>query len=169
MPQKSAELATSPVSDTDMSASSSLSVTQVNQGTKQTLDLSNLRKIPSTVSLSATRPTSPSAYTPVTPSLTVGTSTATDDEDTDFQSAYSASPRASHGSFENYSLNTYDVNNSEQNISTEVSASHLDDFGTITKGRASGASRPSTATGRERASTRASEDTVTAGRIGTSH
>ncbi|TFY80724.1 hypothetical protein EWM64_g3288, partial [Hericium alpestre] len=57
-----------------------------------------LRKIPSSVSLSATRPTSPSAQTPaLTPAMT-GT---TDDSDTDFQSAYSMtpSPRESYGSF----------------------------------------------------------------------
>lgn len=42
--------------------------------------------------------TSPSEMTPTTPSLTPG---AADDSDTDFQSAYSASPRGSYGSFEN--------------------------------------------------------------------
>ncbi|KAL4243513.1 DENN domain-containing protein [Abortiporus biennis] len=52
---------------------------------KQNLELPGLRKIPSTVSLSATRPTSPSAITPVTPSMTTAPSITTDDEDTDFQ------------------------------------------------------------------------------------
>jgi EEF1A N-terminal glycine/lysine methyltransferase len=36
--------------------------------------------------------------TPSTPGLTVGVSSPTDDDDTDFQSAYSESPRNSHGS-----------------------------------------------------------------------
>lgn len=55
-----------------------------------------LRRIGSGVSLSATPP-SP-ALTPVTPSLTQGNIGTTDDEDmSDFQSAYSISPRDSYG------------------------------------------------------------------------
>jgi len=46
------------------------------------------------------RPVTPSELTPTTPSLTPGISATTDDEETDFQSAYSASPRDSYGSFD---------------------------------------------------------------------
>ncbi|OBZ79713.1 hypothetical protein A0H81_01119 [Grifola frondosa] len=63
--------------------------------TNQSLDQPGLREIPSTASLSAIRPLS--VATPSTPSLTPSTSAATDDEETDFQSAYSASPRAAMG------------------------------------------------------------------------
>ena len=56
----------------------------------------SLRRIGSGVSLSATPP-SP-ALTPITPTLTHGNIGSTDDEDTsDFQSAYSVSPRDSYG------------------------------------------------------------------------
>jgi len=55
-----------------------------------------LRRIGSGVSLSATPP-SP-ALTPITPALTQGNIGSTDDEDmSDFQSAYSVSPRDSYG------------------------------------------------------------------------
>lgn len=55
-----------------------------------------LRRIGSGVSLSATPP-SP-VLTPITPSLTQGNIGSTDDEDmSDFQSAYSISPRDSYG------------------------------------------------------------------------
>ena len=55
-----------------------------------------LRRISSGVSLSATPP-SP-ALTPITPALTQGNIGSTDDEDmSDFQSAYSVSPRDSYG------------------------------------------------------------------------
>ncbi|KAK0208211.1 DENN domain-containing protein [Desarmillaria ectypa] len=56
-----------------------------------------IRKISSGASLSATRP---SQATPTTLGLTPVVAVATDDSDTDFQSAYSASPRGSYGSFE---------------------------------------------------------------------
>ncbi|KAK0506225.1 DENN domain-containing protein [Armillaria luteobubalina] len=56
-----------------------------------------IRKISSGASLSATRP---SQATPTTPGLTPVAAGATDDSDTDFQSAYSASPRGSYGSLE---------------------------------------------------------------------
>ena len=59
-----------------------------------------LRKIASGVSLSATRPASPAALTPSTPALTPALTGTTDDSDTDFQSAYSASPRESYGDFD---------------------------------------------------------------------
>ena len=73
-----------------------------------------LRRMPSDVSISALRQdhasaTSPAstAMSPITPSLTTGTSVATtDDEETDFQSAYSTSPRGSYASFENFAVMT---------------------------------------------------------------
>ncbi|KZT30581.1 hypothetical protein NEOLEDRAFT_1053137 [Neolentinus lepideus HHB14362 ss-1] len=58
-------------------------------------ELPKLRKISSGASLSAMTPASPSAKTPSTPALTPGVGT-TDESDTDFQSAYSASPRGSY-------------------------------------------------------------------------
>ncbi|KDQ63546.1 hypothetical protein JAAARDRAFT_29564 [Jaapia argillacea MUCL 33604] len=58
-------------------------------------DMTRLRKIPSGLSITATRPISPSAPTPSTPALTPGVA-STDDSDTDFQSAYSTSPRGSY-------------------------------------------------------------------------
>ncbi|KAF9453813.1 hypothetical protein P691DRAFT_755175 [Macrolepiota fuliginosa MF-IS2] len=47
---------------------------------------------------------SPDQVTPTTPSLTPGASAATDESDTDFQSAYSASPRNSYGNFDHDAL-----------------------------------------------------------------
>ncbi|KAF5390328.1 hypothetical protein D9757_002945 [Collybiopsis confluens] len=56
-----------------------------------------VRKIASGASLSATRPISPSAVvTPSTPALSPGPHGTTDESDSDFQSAYSVSPRASY-------------------------------------------------------------------------
>ncbi|PCH33648.1 hypothetical protein WOLCODRAFT_112226 [Wolfiporia cocos MD-104 SS10] len=60
---------------------------------KQSLELPALRQFPTSTTLSA----SPSEITPITPSLSVSTSVTTDDEDADFQSAYSMSPRNSYG------------------------------------------------------------------------
>jgi hypothetical protein len=76
----------------------SLSVTNEEQGTLEAQN--HVCKISSEASLSAARPTSFTQMTPTTPSLTPGISVTTDDSDTDFQSAYSTSPRASYGSFE---------------------------------------------------------------------
>jgi nicotinamide N-methyltransferase len=55
-----------------------------------------VRRVSSGASLSATTPQSSSDVTPATPALAPGVSATTDDEDTDFQSAYSASPRESY-------------------------------------------------------------------------
>lgn len=125
------------------------------------VDLPGLRKIPSAVSIGATRSSSPSAPTPITPSLTTATSTTTDDEDTDFQSAYSASPRGSYGSFENFAVKTYDTSDgSEAGTPTTTGGSpdHLDDFG----GRTSRDRASSTATAKDtKGRLRASQDTVT--------
>ncbi|THH21551.1 hypothetical protein EW146_g15 [Bondarzewia mesenterica] len=59
-----------------------------------------LRKIASGVSLSAMRPVSPPVLIPSTPALTPALTGTTDDSDTDFQSAYSTSPRESYGDFD---------------------------------------------------------------------
>ncbi|EPQ60637.1 hypothetical protein GLOTRDRAFT_68450 [Gloeophyllum trabeum ATCC 11539] len=84
-------------------------------------ELPKLRKISSGVSLSAMRPASPSALTPSTPALTPGVGT-TDDSDTDFQSAYSASPRGSYAG-----PNGEQVSEEEESEPTEND--HADDFG----------------------------------------
>jgi EEF1A N-terminal glycine/lysine methyltransferase len=96
-----------------------------------------LRKIPSDVSISALRPASSSASnTPVTPTLTTGASVATDDEETDFQSAYSTSPRHSYGNFDNYVVRP-EESDSEQGTPTTVAKEYLDDFGPSNRERAS--------------------------------
>jgi len=131
-----------------------------------TLDLpgvrapSSLRKIPSTVSLSATRPPSPSLKTPITPSLTTGTNTTTDDEDTDFQSAYSASPRGSYGEFDNYAAKDYERSGSESESGTPTAMDkdHLNDFGRTSRDRA--ASNATAKVTPAKSLLRASQDTV---------
>ncbi|KAI0655095.1 AEX-3 domain-containing protein [Cubamyces menziesii] len=134
------------------------------QVTTATLELPGLRKIPSTASISAF---SPSTVTPTTPALTPGASAATDDEDTDFQSAYSTSPRGSYGSFEHYAGKGYSDTGSEQATPTGLTADHLDEFGArqdvALKSRERNFST-STATAakvnKARLTPRASEDTV---------
>lgn len=96
-----------------------------------------LRKLPSNVSLSALRPVSPSGSNiPVTPSLTTGASVTTDDEETDFQSAYSTSPRASYGNFDNYVIRPGE-SNSEQGTPTYIAKEYLDDISPSNRERAS--------------------------------
>ena len=92
-----------------------------------------LRKIPSSASISAI---SAQAATPSTPALTPGgASAATDDEETDFQSAYSTSPRGSYGELDPARAG-YD---SEQGTPTTVDHRHgrghhhLDEFGARTE------------------------------------
>jgi len=130
-------------------------------GDKQTLAPPNLRKMPSTVSLSATRPASPSAVTPTTPSLSLGAGVTTDDEETDFQSAYSASPRGSYGSFENFSVGTYPASDSEQGTPTRDNKARLDDFEPLSvKGRERVSSTSTATDSKVRKSGRTSEETV---------
>ena len=131
---------------------------------QQTLDVSTLRKIPSTASISAI---SPQAVTPSTPALTPGASAITDDEETDFQSAYSTSPRGSYGSFEHYGVKTYEhEEHSEQGTPTRAVGDHLDEFGTHQDMSLKSRERKfstSTATNvrtHARLTTRASDDTV---------
>ncbi|KAI0639419.1 AEX-3 domain-containing protein [Trametes polyzona] len=130
--------------------------------TTSTLELPGLRKIPSSASVGAF---SPSTVTPTTPSLTPGASAATDDEDTDFQSAYSTSPRGSYGSFEHYGSKGYaDGESGEQITPTGLSGAHLDAFGVhqdmALKGRERNFSTSTATAVKTRLTSRASEDTV---------
>lgn len=88
----------------------------------------SIHKISSNVS--ALRHDSPTnTASPITPSLTTGTSVATtDDEDTDFQSAYSTSPRGSYGSFENFPAMN-EVDESDVATPTTIAKEYVDDFG----------------------------------------
>ena len=84
---------------------------------KQSLELPTLRTSSSSVSNATISTTPRSAITPTTPSLSVGgTSVTTDDEDTDFQSAYSTSPRGSYGSLGE--VKTHTSSDSEQGTPT---------------------------------------------------
>ncbi|KAJ4486134.1 DENN domain-containing protein [Lentinula aciculospora] len=65
---------------------------------------SSVRKIASGASLSATRPLSLSQITPSTPALSPGLHGTTDESDTDFQSAYSVSPRGSYHEYDQHSV-----------------------------------------------------------------
>ncbi|KAL1951922.1 hypothetical protein VTO73DRAFT_1071 [Trametes versicolor] len=135
------------------------------QVTTSTLELPGLRKIPSTASFGAFSPTT---ATPTTPSLTPGANGATDDEDTDFQSAYSTSPRGSYGSLEHYGAKGYAASdNTEQVTPTGLAGDHLDEFGThqdlALKGRERNFSTSTATTAvksQSRLTNRASEDTV---------
>ncbi|KAI0361598.1 hypothetical protein OH77DRAFT_1469410 [Trametes cingulata] len=132
------------------------------QVTTSTLELPGLRKIPSTASIGAF---SPSNVTPTTPSLTPGASAATDDEDTDFQSAYSTSPRGSYGSLEHYGSKGYEApDTNEQVTPTGLAGDHLDEFGTHQdlsyKGRERNFSTSTATAVKSRLTSRASEDTV---------
>ena len=101
-------------------------------------------------------------------SLSFGDASAvTGNSETDFQSAYSTSPRGSYGSFEHYGVKTYEhEEHSEQGTPTRAVGDHLDEFGThqdmSLKSRERNFST-STATNvrtHARLTTRASDDTV---------
>lgn len=83
---------------------------------KQSLELPTLRTSSSSVSNATISTTPRSAITPTTPSLSIGTSVTTDDEDTDFQSAYSTSPRGSYGSLGE--VRTHNSSDTEQGTPT---------------------------------------------------
>ena len=92
-------------------------------------DSSMLRQMHSNASLSAI---SAQVATPSTPALTPGgASAATDDEETDFQSAYSASPRGSY--VESGDDAALDGEYDEQGTPTKIVGlhphDHLDEFG----------------------------------------
>ena len=108
-----------------------------------TLTYGKLRKIPSDPSLSALHPaspTSPQVTTPITPSLTNGTSSVTDDEDGDYQSAYSTSPRGSYGSFEKYSNHPDEASDSDLGTPTNVAKEYVVDLEPSYRNRASSTS-----------------------------
>ncbi len=84
-------------SETGSATPTRRSVSDASRNEQSTPEPVPIRKISSGASLSATRP---SQATPTTPGLTPVIAGATDDSDTDFQSAYSASPRGSYGSLE---------------------------------------------------------------------
>ncbi|CAL1695803.1 unnamed protein product [Somion occarium] len=128
------------------------------QPEKHKVDLPGLRKIPSLVSLNGTSPISPSDATANIPSLTTAASATTDDEDTDFQSAYSTSPRGSYGSFENFAVKSYDTSDSDVGTPTTTGGEdHLGDF----SGRRSRDRASSTGTAKDTKShLRVSQDTV---------
>ncbi|KAA1471484.1 hypothetical protein DENSPDRAFT_850258 [Dentipellis sp. KUC8613] len=92
-----------------------------------------LRKIPSSVSLSATRPASPALRTPTTPALTPAMTGTTDDSDTDFQSAYSMSmspsPRDSYRSAHMHGAGAGNGHGSRVVSESDGSASEVEDFG----------------------------------------
>ncbi|KAI1797896.1 DENN domain-containing protein [Ganoderma leucocontextum] len=119
-------------------------------------------------SLDVRRIPSPSAVTPTTPSLTPGASAVTDDEETDFQSAYSTSPRGSYGSLEHFTVKAYDPDeHSEQGTPTSVTirgADHLDEFGPHReapfKGRERNFSTSTATNAKYRLKSRTSDDTV---------
>ncbi|KAI0669882.1 AEX-3 domain-containing protein [Trametes maxima] len=162
----------SDLKDASLSASESETKTEIApeektrprpQVTTSTLELPGLRKIPSTASIGAF---SPANATPTTPALTPGASAATDDEDTDFQSAYSTSPRGSYGSFEHYANKAHDADglHSEQVTPTGLTGDHLDEFGPkqdlTFKSRERNFSTSTATAVKSRLTARASEDTV---------
>ncbi|KAG6381179.1 DENN domain-containing protein [Boletus reticuloceps] len=71
----------------------------------------SVRKAPSAASLTAFSPEAPTTA-PTTPALTPSLTTTTDESDTDFQSACSASPRDSCGSFEGKKVLQHDSDDS---------------------------------------------------------
>lgn len=129
----------------------------------ETVRLDGLRKIPSEASLSALHPVSPSTTvaTPITPSLTTGASVATDDEEGDYQSAYSTSPRGSYGSFENFTVQT-EASDSDLGTPTTIAKEYVVDLEPSYRDRASSTS---TAKG-PKSRYRISEDTVVTSPIG---
>ncbi|KAH7883590.1 DENN domain-containing protein [Phlebopus sp. FC_14] len=94
-------------------------VTENNAGDTTPLTESRpLRKVDSGASLSALSPDAPTT-TPTTPALTPAMTATTDDSDTDFQSAYSTSPRNSYGSFESRKLKKATCSDSDSGTSTD--------------------------------------------------
>jgi EEF1A N-terminal glycine/lysine methyltransferase len=128
----------------------------------ETVRLTELRKIPSDASLTALSPTSPSTIvTPITPSLTTSASVTTDDEEGDYQSAYSTSPRASYGSLDHYGVHT-DPDDRDLGTPTTLSKGYHIDFEQTYRERASSTSTTKDTNNRYRAS----EDIVVTSPIG---
>jgi len=93
--------------------------------TSVTLVRPSLRKVASGASLTALSPDAPTTA-PTTPALTPAITTTTDESDTEFQSAYSASPRDSYGSFESKKASHLDSDDS--GTSTDVEKIHVTEF-----------------------------------------
>jgi len=92
-----------------------------------TTETQSLRKIASGASLSALSPDVP-VTTPTTPALTPALSSTTDDSDTEFQSAYSTSPRGSYGSFESSKLATYNDSDDSGSATDRTGEKHITEF-----------------------------------------
>lgn len=130
-----------------------------------TVAFGNLREIPSETeftSLHPGSPVSPQVTTPITPSLTTGTSVTTDDEEGDYQSAYSTSPRGSYGSFENFSAPTEASDSDLGTPTTTIAKEYLVDLEPSYRERASSTSTAKGGKNRYRDS----EDTVVTSSIG---
>lgn len=121
---------------------------------------SQTQKLPSLQKSLEVRPQSPLEPSPITPSLTPGIGT-TDDEDTDFQSAYSVSPRDSYSESLDHHSSAKNMDASDMD---ELSTPTMDDTAfsarqrnliTIPRNRAA-----SNATAVPHPDTDASEDTV---------
>lgn len=101
---------------------------------------------------------SPTVITPITPSSTNVTSVVTDDE-ADYQSAYSTSPRHSYGSFEQFSVKT---EASDSELGTPTTKEYVVDLGRPYRDRTM-----STVTAKDtKTRHRDSEDTVVTSPIG---
>lgn len=123
-----------------------------------TMQLSSLRTDADLSALGPGSPVSPTLVTPIAPSLTTATSAVTDDE-ADYQSAYSTSPRDSYGSFEHFSANT---EASDSELGTPTTKEYVVDLRRSYRDRTS-----STATAKDtKTRYRASEDTVVTSPIG---
>ncbi|KAF8560362.1 hypothetical protein OG21DRAFT_1401805 [Imleria badia] len=96
--------------------------TDLQTPTAETSQRPSLRKIASGASLTALSPEAPTTA-PTTPALTPAISTTTDESDTDFQSACSASPR---DSFEGKKVSQHDSDDS--GTSTDMEKRHVTEF-----------------------------------------
>ncbi|KAL4069616.1 hypothetical protein V8B97DRAFT_597959 [Scleroderma yunnanense] len=101
--------------------------TSENMTLTPTMETHCLRKVASGASLSALSPDVP-VTTPTTPALTPAMSSTTDDSDTEFQSAYSTSPRDSYGSFESSKHATYNDSDDSGNATDRTGERHITEF-----------------------------------------
>ncbi|KIK70981.1 hypothetical protein GYMLUDRAFT_185209 [Collybiopsis luxurians FD-317 M1] len=89
-----------PASRKPLSVKTSGTATPTHRASSSREERVSVRKIASGASLSAARPISPSQITPSTPALSPGLHGTTDESDSDFQSAYSVSPRESYREYD---------------------------------------------------------------------
>ncbi|KAG6336570.1 hypothetical protein ID866_2508 [Astraeus odoratus] len=92
-----------------------------------TAETQSLHKTASGASLGALSP-EVSAATPTTPALTPALTSTTDDSDTEFQSAYSTSPRDSYGSFESKKQVVYNDSDDSGNATDRTGEEHVTEF-----------------------------------------